>query len=301
MSWFRYSGKEVVLSWKEWSAARKGPDDLAALTSLGVRALSEATGEDAAPADRIQVEAIAHLLHHAFKLEETSAIKKMAASMEGRAPPSEPRLWDPPTLAREAHSRLLRKNKVEPLPAQALLLGDELDTRVRPGLLRTAWILSAAIGGEASYEEAMLDPTLQPRTFSYAVQGLRTNLAPPGPRCLGPKERRALIALIEEVGAFHSGHFSADDVTWCLRSGAFRFTEGWLELRRGTEWVLVSPGELRRKLIRALRVSGVFEAQKLMLMAHVAHEVGGLRPKGISIQSLGCDKKGSGPSPPAQG
>jgi hypothetical protein len=30
-----------------------------------------------------------------------------------------------------------------------------------------------------------------------------------------------------------------------------------------------------------------------MLLAYFANAVGGLRPKGISIQSLGCDKKGA--------
>ncbi|MDD1770081.1 MAG: hypothetical protein LUO79_03255 [Methanomassiliicoccales archaeon] len=293
MSWFKYAGKEVALPWKQWRAGRKDPDDLEALSALGVRALKEATGSEGLQADVHQVEAIAHLLHHAFKGKGPIWIKGMAASFEGREPPNEPRLWDPPSLALEAHQRLLRRNRIEPLSAQALLLGDELDTRIRPGLLRTSWILSTACGGDASYHDAMLDPALQPRSFSFAVQGLRSNLAVPGPRCLDPEERRSMIALVDETNGFRSGHFAPDDVIWCLRSGSFRYSEGWLELSRNTEWVLVSPGELKRKLTRALRMSGVLEAQKVMLLAHVAHAVGGLRPKGISVQSMGCDKKGS--------
>ncbi len=297
MSWFKYVDGEVALPWKEWRAARKDPHDLVALTALGVRALKEAVGAEGLHTERRRVEAIAHLLHHAFRSREIAHVKGTVASLEGREPPSEPRFWDPPSLAVEAHKRLLRKSSLEPLAAQALFLGDELDTWIRPGLLRTAWILAMDGGGSGTYRDALIDPALQPRAFSFAIQGLRSGLAPPGTRGLGPAERRSMIALVEEAGTFRSGHFTPDDVIWCVRSGSFRYSEGWLELMRGTEWILVSPGELRRMLNRALRVAGVFEAEKVMLLAYFANAVGGLRPKGISIQSRGCDKKGAGIMP----
>ena len=292
MAWFKYVGDEVALPWKQWRDARRDPSDLAALNALGARVLEESAGQTVASAELRRVQAIAHLLHYGFKGKSSGFLKATAESLEGRAAPGEPRLWDPPHLMREAHRRLVLKSKIEPLAAQALLLGDELDVRIRPGLLRASWILGVAIGSPAAYRDAMFDPALKPRSLSYAVQGLRTNLVPPGPSFLSPKELKGIVALVNEAEGFRSGHLTPDDVIRCIRTGSFRYSEGWIELIEGTEWMLISPGELKRKLRKALLVASVLEAEKVMLLAQVASSVGGLRPKGVSVQSIGCDKKG---------
>jgi hypothetical protein len=284
-NWFRIEDGVAKASWKEWKACVKDREDLKASVALGLKVFQMCMGSQVPPMPRqarALIESFAHALHHGFDHVDERTLQELVDSFEGKGGLVEPRFWEDPRHRLVQHLTLNEASyrggglaRIE-----LLALEDDLDHNVRLNLLRLSWILELGAGMGSPYSKSQSDDWRSPRKISDALSEISQLLDEGSPEFLDDKERKALRKLISDLRKLGSPTLGPEAlVSLSQRSDVGMSSDGRPVLLSAA----FKAGELSAKDARAWRKScflygSLLIAFKLMMLAHVSGEAGGLRP-----------------------
>jgi hypothetical protein len=283
--WFRIEDGVAKASWKEWKACLKDREDLKASVALGLKVFRICMGPQVPPMPRqarALIESFAHALHHGFDHVDERTLQELVVSFEGKGGLVEPRFWEDP------RHRLVQHITLNETPyrggglarIELLALEDDLDHNVRLNLLRLSWILEMGAGMGSPYSKSQSDDWRSPRKISDALSEISQLLDEGLPEFLDDKEKKALRKLISDLRRLGSPTLGPEAlVSLSQRSDVGMSSDGRPVLLSAA----FKAGELSAKDARTWRKScflygSLLIAFKVMMLAHVSGEAGGLRP-----------------------
>lgn len=284
-SWFRTEDGVAKASWKEWRACAADREDLKASVALGGKVFQICMGPLVPPMPRharAQIEAYAHALHHGFDEVDERTLQELVSSFEGRGGLVEPRFWEDP------RHRLVQHLSLNEVPyrggglarIELLALEDDLDHNVRLNLLRLAWIMELGAGMGSPYSKSQSDDWRSPRKISDALSEISQLLDEGLPEFLDDKEAKALRRMVSDLRKLGAPTLGPEAlVSLSQRSDVGMSSDGRPVLLSAA----FKAGELSAKDARTWRrdcflYGSLLTAFKVMMLAHVSGEVGGLRP-----------------------
>ncbi|HUL39129.1 MAG TPA: hypothetical protein VLU38_02465 [Methanomassiliicoccales archaeon] len=284
-NWFKIEDGVASASWKEWKACAKDREDLKASSALGIKVFQVCMGPQVPPMPRhakALIEAFAHALHHGFDEVDGKTVRELVSSFEGSGVLVEPRFWEDP------RHRLAQQLALNGMPqrggglarVELLALEDDLDHNVRLNLLRLAWILELGAGMGSPYSKSQSDDWRSPRKISDALSEISQLLDEGLPEFLDAKETKALRRLISDLRKLGAPTLGPEAlVNLSQRSDIGMSSDGRPVLLSAA----FKAGDIDAKDARAWRRScflygSLLIALKVMMLAHVSGEVGGLRP-----------------------
>lgn len=284
-SWFKIEDGVAKASWKEWRACAADREDLKASVALGGKVFQICMGPLVPPMPRharAQIEAYAHALHHGFDEVDERTLQELVSSFEGRGGLVEPRFWEDP------RHRLVQHLSLNEVPyrggglarIELLALEDDLDHNVRLNLLRLAWIMELGAGMGSPYSKSQSDDWRSPRKISDALSEISQLLDERLPEFLDDKEAKALRRMVSDLRKLGAPALGPEAlVSLSQRSDVGMSSDGRPVLLSAA----FKAGELSAKDARTWRracflYGSLLTAFKVMMLAHVSGEVGGLRP-----------------------
>lgn len=272
-------------SWKEWRACAADREDLKASVALGGKVFQICMGPLVPPMPRharAQIEAYAHALHHGFDEVDERTLQELVSSFEGRGGLVEPRFWEDP------RHRLVQHLSLNEVPyrggglarIELLALEDDLDHNVRLNLLRLAWIMELGAGMGSPYSKSQSDDWRSPRKISDALSEISQLLDEGLPEFLDDREAKALRRMVSDLRKLGAPSLGPEAlVSLSQRSDVGMSSDGRPVLLSAA----FKAGELSAKDARSWRrdcflYGSLLTAFKVMMLAHVSGEVGGLRP-----------------------
>jgi hypothetical protein len=284
-SWFKIEDGVAKASWKEWRACAADREDLKASVALGGKVLQICMGPLVPPMPRharAQIEAYAHALHHGFDEVDERTLQELVSSFEGRGGLVEPRFWEDP------RHRLVQHLSLNEVPyrggglarIELLALEDDLDHNVRLNLLRLAWIMELGAGMGSPYSKSQSDDWRSPRKISDALSEISQLLDEGLPEFLDDREAKALRRMVSDLRKLGAPSLGPEAlVSLSQRSDVGMSSDGRPVLLSAA----FKAGELSAKDARTWRracflYGSLLTAFKVMMLAHVSGEVGGLRP-----------------------
>jgi hypothetical protein len=284
-SWFKIEDGVAKASWKEWRACAADREDLKASVALGGRVFQICMGPLVPPMPRharAQIEAYAHALHHGFDEVDERTLQELVSSFEGRGGLVEPRFWEDP------RHRLVQHLSLNEVPyrggglarIELLALEDDLDHNVRLNLLRLAWIMELGAGMGSPYSKSQSDDWRSPRKISDALSEISQLLDEGLPEFLDDREAKALRRMVSDLRKLGAPSLGPEAlVSLSQRSDVGMSSDGRPVLLSAA----FKAGELSAKDARTWRrdcflYGSLLTAFKVMMLAHVSGEVGGLRP-----------------------
>ncbi len=205
--------------------------DPARVSRLGLRIYRKYDGATA-PEDeegvKAAIDAYAQLLHRALANMDEATLIEVRENLLLRGPYLGPGLWENPAFAVEAHSLIEASIHAgrRPTLLELLLLAHDLESFIRPNLLRLLWIAqrcnpSCNIG----YGESRLNPEGEQGSVGYAIRNLRKWIESTDSRVLGEKARDALDTLVASFKSEDSDHVALEDMRNWVAHRDFRLEE----------------------------------------------------------------------------
>lgn len=283
--WFKVEDGVARVPWKEWRASNVDREDLEASAALGVKAFRVCMGPQVPPMPRharALIEAFAHALHHGFDGMDERTLRELVVSFEGSGGLVEPRFWEDP------RHRLAQQMALNDIPyrgggtarIELLALEDDLDHNVRLNLLRLAWVLELGAGMCSPYSRSQSDDWRSPRKISDALSEIAQLLDEGLPEFLDAKQVKALRRMVSDLRKLGAPALGPEAlVSISQRSDVGMSSNGRPVLLSAA----FKAGEMSAKDARAWRRScflygSLLIAFKVMMLAQVSAEAGGLRP-----------------------
>jgi len=283
--------KPGAFSMQEWIDALENIEDLRRVVALGRKAYEAhwgdfPRGDDSRVDSWIRIFAV--LLNQAFKrlgTDDPEILTELKDCLEWKGRFMEPALWEPAELGGSIHkiAEDLIAAGQKPMLLELLVISHELETHVRPNLVRTWWVAetTTAIQGP-KYGDFQLDAQGRQISIGQVLAGLHAWLTHHSSGILSAEDSLHFEELLTNFAGDEVDQVSADDLrNWIAHRDFILFPERVvlsLHPRKKARRLSVEPSTITEWRRFTLSLMSVLYAFQVMFLAHAAAWCGGIEP-----------------------
>ena len=161
-----------------WNSAVYDSEDIQKVLKVGLMQYSGLMGKSASPEDdwpKQILSSFASILKSASSTMDRTTLEEIKHNWEGKGPFIEPALWEDPRYTIRSNLTLdsqIILGGIDPL-LELLVIGNNLESFVRPNLLRLLWCCERCMGKETEYSGSQLDQEDRQGSIGYALNRLK--------------------------------------------------------------------------------------------------------------------------------